>query len=291
MAPAALKTPVQADEIHEMWRLQSSISTLSRQTYSPRPTSPSWTARNAVIPLNNLCEVCTVALKVLDLANSWREGWMYQTVEWHDSVVELTFSIKKECHFCTRVGAMLVGRRDFSPAELALSDPLFLRTCVTDETHYMYRRFISLNVAQNHSLPLLEVLPPKAFKRTESNIMGTARWRFIVAWKTMPYRRDETIERFRISIIDSRVWTASDLHMKLISRWFDDCVEQYELCRQQTSLTSLPTRLIEFSHYTEPLVRLCVTSCRDSSAQYCALSHCWGGAGIIKLTSKTFADF
>ena len=72
----------------------------------------------------------------------------------------------------------------------------------------------------------------------------------------------------------------------LIESWLAKCSQH--ACKKQTDVL-LPTRVIEIPFDTSIPPRLC--SSRGRKGRYVALSHCWGGAEMVKLTTKQLANF
>ena len=73
-------------------------------------------------------------------------------------------------------------------------------------------------------------------------------------------------------------------------KWYDECSLMHEECRQ-ISTPFVPTRLIAISDDPEPKLTLYHSSPTDTNIRYCALSHCWGGADVTKLTTENLTSF
>ncbi|MCJ1390639.1 hypothetical protein MMC18_003500 [Xylographa bjoerkii] len=90
--------------------------------------------------------------------------------------------------------------------------------------------------------------------------------------------------------------TDADEVVKLTKGWLDTCLNQHEVCRQNSSAEDfLPTRLLKITTSGPFLlsVQLCLTNSEDFEPRtpYLALSHCWGAANILKLTASTLPTF
>jgi hypothetical protein len=84
--------------------------------------------------------------------------------------------------------------------------------------------------------------------------------------------------------------TASDASFTLAQYWLDKCLSGHGECSQaQSPVGQLPTRLIDIKRDDMP--HLALTADLDSTPEYLALSHCWGGADIIKLQSDNIEPF
>ncbi|OHF04179.1 TOL protein [Colletotrichum orchidophilum] len=105
------------------------------------------------------------------------------------------------------------------------------------------------------------------------------------------------------------VWTGSQPSLELAESWINDCVTNHEACRKSShkihSREFLPTRFVDVSSGTESL-RLCRAPQKRSYTQtfvgeqhsdrqrrevleYVTLSHAWGGADFVKLTTQNYA--
>ncbi|KAL5610978.1 hypothetical protein FOBRF1_007095 [Fusarium oxysporum] len=88
--------------------------------------------------------------------------------------------------------------------------------------------------------------------------------------------------------------TEDDACMELARTWIRKCAESddHQACRSATLTTPfLPKRLIYVDQENGPNnVHLHETSPDDGRLEYFALSHCWGPADFLKLTTKNYDD-
>jgi hypothetical protein len=84
--------------------------------------------------------------------------------------------------------------------------------------------------------------------------------------------------------------TASDATFLLAKYWLQRCLTHHrECCKAELFPSQYPTRLLAVGH--EDTVRLVLTSELTRKPKYLTLSHCWGGADIIKLKSTNYSSF
>ncbi|KAI0418245.1 heterokaryon incompatibility protein-domain-containing protein [Xylaria grammica] len=102
----------------------------------------------------------------------------------------------------------------------------------------------------------------------------------------------DTLSCFRIIGAASEVASDLDLSLcsKLTKKWLQDCRLKHPQCVAQR-LGTLPTRVLDVgeSLATAPDIRLLETE-PDLSAEYVALSYCWGKTGNITTTKKTLEE-
>ncbi|KAH7137859.1 heterokaryon incompatibility protein-domain-containing protein [Dactylonectria macrodidyma] len=85
------------------------------------------------------------------------------------------------------------------------------------------------------------------------------------------------------------ICTKSASIIQLAQRWIKDCTDNHCKCSQKAgSKRPLPTRLIDVGPNTQlSTVRLVSTRQLAASTLYIALSYCWGGTKVLKLTAAT----
>jgi hypothetical protein len=103
--------------------------------------------------------------------------------------------------------------------------------------------------------------------------------------------RDDPIDNDHDAQIS--ISTASDASFSLAMHWIDRCRKNHPLCRKAlNSSASLPARLIDVrlsSRRSSPQLR--ITEEMRQRPKYLALSHCWGGADILRLNEKSLKCF
>ena len=80
----------------------------------------------------------------------------------------------------------------------------------------------------------------------------------------------------------------------IILQWLNTCLKSHPICAQMSKSDWYPTRLLDLgnSHAdSDDPIKLIHTRNKSLSGPYVTLSHCWGGASIIKLTTATLAQF
>jgi hypothetical protein len=81
----------------------------------------------------------------------------------------------------------------------------------------------------------------------------------------------------------------SDHHFSMVRNWLEECTISHRLCPRPIN-SFMPTRVIEIIK-TEPDWRLRLHHSNPSIGKpYVALSYCWGGDQVIKLTKHTMND-
>ena len=90
--------------------------------------------------------------------------------------------------------------------------------------------------------------------------------------------------------------TDADEVFKLARRWLDTCLNHHKICRQSSNeVEFVPTRLLKVTASNSFLlsVQLCLTDSEDFQPHtpYLALSHCWGGADVLKLKTSNLDTF
>ncbi|KAK1966919.1 HET-domain-containing protein [Colletotrichum sublineola] len=82
--------------------------------------------------------------------------------------------------------------------------------------------------------------------------------------------------------------TGSPETLRFIRSCLEHCLANHQVCGAAKAQKAwFPTRLIEVEG---PIARLIVTKETPPRGPYVSLSHCWGGADIIKCTEKTFPE-
>ncbi|KAH7401732.1 heterokaryon incompatibility protein-domain-containing protein [Phaeosphaeria sp. MPI-PUGE-AT-0046c] len=89
----------------------------------------------------------------------------------------------------------------------------------------------------------------------------------------------------------------------LSKRWLRTCLAEHDQCKARQTRNassegatriSMPTRLIQITSSSDTIESICLVA-RPKSEQiaiaYLALSHCWGGAEIVKLKKENLAQF
>jgi hypothetical protein len=87
--------------------------------------------------------------------------------------------------------------------------------------------------------------------------------------------------------------TASEANFEIARGWLKECVEAHTACsyHQYSAPRALPTRLLDIVPSDPsmiPSIRLMNSKIINSTENYVALSHCWGGDILFKLTQANY---
>lgn len=86
-------------------------------------------------------------------------------------------------------------------------------------------------------------------------------------------------------------FSGSDLYMKLATTWLRECLDYHPDCQRKRLLCGdgvQPSRLLDVS---QSIIKLRDQSSLDRQVEYIALSHCWGQAVSLCLTTQSLARF
>lgn len=84
--------------------------------------------------------------------------------------------------------------------------------------------------------------------------------------------------------------TASDESWSLATKWLKTCVSQHSACADvESSAPWYPSRLVEIDEANLANVRLIESSESPPKGKYTTLSHCWGTARYLQLTSDSLS--
>ena len=79
--------------------------------------------------------------------------------------------------------------------------------------------------------------------------------------------------------------------MRMAIKWLADCKQSHSICNQYAQSNWLPTRVLDVSpNLNDDVFQLIDGSALSDSSTYITLSHCWGQADFIKLSSSTEND-
>lgn len=93
-------------------------------------------------------------------------------------------------------------------------------------------------------------------------------------------------------------YARTDQHevLDLAKEWLNGCLTTHEACHSRSHPTGsgvLPTRLVKVAGFRTTVfsTKLCLGKDLPLGTRYLTLSHCWGGADIVKLTEDSLPSF
>lgn len=213
----------------------------------------------------------------------------------YKSMVELKASADGGCHFCTLLWCTaeygrLEGRHNSGESNTAASDSetfsIVLQISMSVEGTGRYKDIgVNIEIDREVGAPFktngrcvlsLKFFPPvKADEASQDKESHEEEDSEDVEWANL----DEGHEA------KDSVSTASEASFTLARHWLSSCIENHEACRAQCNSTSIiPSRLIDVGFPPEyDSVGLRSHEVFDDKPDYLTLSHCWGGAKILRL--------
>ena len=116
-----------------------------------------------------------------------------------------------------------------------------------------------------------------------------------IVWDTIYFKweylaiRNEMVPRIDLSLYQNDRINLMDQYWKLAKGWLSECLSHHTRCKHVPSAEDYyPTRLIDVqANSSNCELRLYSTSNGPSKEPYMTLSHCWGKARFLQLTSLT----
>jgi hypothetical protein len=207
---------------------------------------------------------------IADLAYvDYDEEWRYRH---HDSLESFSTSVQKACYICYRIH-LIIGHKfpDYN-SDRTLFDAIRPFTL----GHWTY--------SPNEKNPWnLEIIPSAGLlvvRNLLSQIEGLGKFRIFssVGLETVGVAASSTTE---ISVCGN-----------VVKHWIKTCNELHPGCALKRKPNWYPTRLLDL-HNTDTTghIKLIHTTQHQPTEDYATLSHCWGGASLVKLTTATLAQF
>ena len=224
--------------------------------------------------LHNLCDACRAVMKKSLIVRGSRL-WLVPSLEYftlHETVGHFEAAFRAKCHLCSLLWSQTCEEFGSDPNLEFKNCPVFLRISID---HDMGPK----------SLSLIAIVSPDP--RAKVWCMDWDDW----TYGKIPVARLSLSPTFihllqNMKEIDlehppdtshGETNTSSAAHMSLTKFWLSECLTYHSHCQlPETSFT--PKRLIAIDY---PSIRLHLTQSEGLSPQYCALSHCWGGAADI----------
>lgn len=253
-----------------------------------RYTRP-WTLENGKpCPLHKLCKHCEAFVGQSRLIRGSRlrlvPSLEYFTL--HESVEAFESAVKNQCHLCSLLWAQITQEYD-SDISTELSDcPVFIRIKTDEE----------VGAQELHLIATVAVEP-----NAKAHEMEWDDWRYgeipvaELALQINHYGNRGKSYRdysgnndygYMPHASHGEPCTGSAAHMRLIRHWHSDCLARHKLC-QKPRVDFAPKRLIKIE---DSNVRLYLANVEEACPQYCALSHCWGGATDIMVLTRENLD-
>lgn len=198
-------------------------------------------------------------------------GWRHcrTKVVHHDSRQNLIRSSQDACYICHRL-RLKVDQYDLSyngDKDLFEICRPFTFACWTDPSEYAVYRlefYLFPNLQMEH---MEEYLKLGTFDLHTSNGLGP------------------------IGMADSNTTDISACG-KIVRHWLTTCNDSHPRCSQKRESDWYPTRLLDLQNVSmDGYIKLINTKQHRPDVPYATLSHCWGGAIRVKLTSSTLAQF
>ena len=222
---------------------------------------------------------------------------------WIGSVEPCTGVLCETCQRCLRDFLILkvrTGTHHTTASSMLAAVRIGCRICTC-----LWRQFAGDRSIDPENVPrkMDEGLP--AFSRFSSNSRGRycsrwprfpkfkvwdTRWLKCPEWYIEPSAtRNETVPRIELSSYQSDRIGLMDHYWKLAKGWLSECLSHHTRCKHVTSVEDYcPTRLIDVrANSSDCELRLYSTSNGPIKEPYMTLSHCWGKAQFLRLTSST----
>jgi hypothetical protein len=202
------------------------------------------------------------------------------------NIDDLKASADEGCHLCTLLWCLAEferskGRSNSNPSDITASHSKPVGNVVQIRTSvdgYPKNQYIAVNIELNREIgpPFetngrccfhLKFFPPEEVDKENSR---DTKWE----------NPSENCHDAQISVS-----TASEASFALARHWLNSCIHNHEACQKECNSSSIiPSRLIDVGSPPEyDLVRLCSRESFDEKPEYLTLSHCWGGAEILRL--------
>ncbi|OAQ60664.1 heterokaryon incompatibility protein [Pochonia chlamydosporia 170] len=230
----------------------------------------------------------------------------------HRSSRSLKHAIALGCYICNRLWASLRTTDRDTVSALAKSDPVledvsdvkspgtladstepFITAFgVDDGPPYGHLGWYQLKLAVNvKAMITSEMMPSRACWCDATFVLQPRDSKAILSRPHIsPLSRRGTFSKIRISEPLSQNTKSIQL-FDLAKSWIADCEENHPLCNKRPSEKDwYPTRLLEIqpSNSAGPHWRLIETRHSAIDGPYLTLSHCWGSAECIKLTTENY---
>ncbi|KAE9574063.1 hypothetical protein CGMCC3_g9920 [Colletotrichum fructicola] len=215
-----------------------------------------------------VCGVCQSSILSMDFANEN----MGTEASHHPSLESLRRSMEAGCHICTTFWALHSSklRKPSDDADIEW-DCEFDTTSLLFHGNWPYGGFLAERIG---------VCPN--FKGRNSSWEDEAV--FFLSKKNPAFQPKELSRR-----------TDSESTFSIAKQWIDRCFNEHKKCNPplQKDAARFPTRLLDCGHPDDPaaLVRLVISAERTIREPFMTLSHCWGSADCLVLTTDNIDAF
>lgn len=211
----------------------------------------------------------------------------------HQSALDVQAAANQGCHFCTLLWSLLsVDQRskvlDYSPD---------LNEDSRRENDHVQITSINAEDSLRVAFPLsphsreyeTEEFCVKFVKLFLANGMSGA-----ILWIPSSYSNSRLETDNLASHQETQVNTGSEVNFALANNWVNHCKTNHQICGQlsKNSYPWYPTRLLEVEPFDSASpVSLRITGVDPPDGPYLSLSHCWGSALFLKLTTQNIESF
>jgi len=207
-----------------------------------------------------------------------KETYDYGTIPHQPSYTSLEQSQQQGCYVCHRLlNRLHLCCASISQIQTELPSPLTVALCQYEVQVWSKRDYLDL-----HFLISGEVHNTPVFQQSSKGI--------------------ECLSIFELWPKNSSVWKLNGVASKttkitscgpLIKTWLKECCTSHQNCSPVKSPNQnwYPTRLLDLTTADDGYVKLIESKSHTLEKPYATLSHCWGGASIIKLTQERYKQF
>ncbi|TLD31650.1 hypothetical protein PspLS_01820 [Pyricularia sp. CBS 133598] len=238
----------------------------------------------ATVTLHTLCDTCRLISEELaggagdaTGGSRWTRHLHHDELQ-HSSLADLQQSAAA-CHLCSIMLSKWTHRKPPSAKSFEFKD--------WDPARPLMEKFVlRLYDGMLKSRPSMQHMSIDGYGIKKFSAQITFHWYAPDKEKSIEYKS------LRESSDEADLTTAGDKTFVLASFWLQNCLQKHVKCRKgQESIgrSSSPARLLFLG--TPGMVRVVAVPQRATrnrpTPSYITLSHCWGGASVLKLTSAT----
>ena len=222
-----------------------------------------------------LCETCQRCLRDRLILNV-RKGTGHTDAIHHATASSMFAAVETGCRICTCLWRQFAGVENFDPENVPRE---------IDEQMREFSTFCSYSVLPYSPLSL-------TFGVHTFGVQGVGI--HFQQWDIEPLAvLDEKVPRIDLSSLQNDRIDLMNQSWSLVKGWLSECSSHHTRCKHVTSVEDYyPTRLIDVRvNNRDCELRLYSTSNGPIKEPYMTLSHCWGKAQFLRLTSLTHDRF